>query len=103
MLANSHELEITTSKVEVEGVLVVLSLLLRLLDNVPKFIIVINQEGGREARWVHGQELVASGYVEYVWKRLLTISVEDCHRIITQEISRLCMRASHSRTRARRC
>jgi replication-associated recombination protein RarA len=35
------------------------------------------------------QELVASGYVEYVWKRLLTISAEDCHGIITQEIKSL--------------
>ncbi|NTV25922.1 MAG: hypothetical protein HGB01_06895 [Chlorobiaceae bacterium] len=35
------------------------------------------------------QELVASGYVEYVWKRLLTISAEDCHGIITQEIKAL--------------
>lgn len=35
------------------------------------------------------QELVASGYVEYVWKRLLTISAEDCHGIITKEIAAL--------------
>lgn len=35
------------------------------------------------------QELVASGYVEYVWKRLLIISAEDCHGIITQEIKAL--------------
>jgi len=36
-----------------------------------------------------GQEMVASGFHNYVWKRLLTVSAEDCHGIITQEISAL--------------
>ena len=36
-----------------------------------------------------GQELVASRYHNYVWKRLLTISAEDCHGIITTEIEAL--------------
>ena len=31
-------------------------------------------------------ELYHSGYYKYVWKRLLTVSAEDCHGIITQEI-----------------
>jgi len=35
------------------------------------------------------QELVASGYTTYVWKRLLTISAEDCAGIITAEIHAL--------------
>lgn len=35
------------------------------------------------------QELVASNYHNYVWKRLLTISAEDCAGIITQEIQAL--------------
>jgi len=34
-------------------------------------------------------ELFASGYYNYVWKRLLTISAEDCYGIITQEIKAL--------------
>ena len=37
--------------------------------------------------WAH--ELVASGYTTYVWKRLLTISAEDCAGIITTEIRAL--------------
>jgi replication-associated recombination protein RarA len=35
-------------------------------------------------------ELYHSGYGKYVWKRLLTISAEDCYGIITQEIESLC-------------
>jgi len=35
------------------------------------------------------QELVASGYSQYAWKRLLTISAEDCHGVITTEIHAL--------------
>lgn len=35
------------------------------------------------------QELVASNYHNYVWKRLLTISAEDCHGLITDEIHSL--------------
>ena len=31
-------------------------------------------------------ELWASGYRDYVWKRLFTISAEDCYGIITKEI-----------------
>ena len=31
-------------------------------------------------------ELWASGFGNYVWKRLLTTSAEDCWGIITQEI-----------------
>lgn len=31
-------------------------------------------------------ELYHSGFAKYVWKRLLTISAEDCHGIITREI-----------------
>jgi replication-associated recombination protein RarA len=34
-------------------------------------------------------ELYHSGYARYVWKRLLTISAEDCAGIITQEIESL--------------
>lgn len=34
-------------------------------------------------------ELYHSGYWNYVWKRLLTISAEDCHGLITQEIKAL--------------
>jgi replication-associated recombination protein RarA len=34
-------------------------------------------------------ELWASGFGNYVWKRLLTISAEDCWGIITQEIKAL--------------
>jgi replication-associated recombination protein RarA len=34
-------------------------------------------------------ELYHSGYWRYVWKRLLTISAEDCAGIITQEIESL--------------
>jgi replication-associated recombination protein RarA len=34
-------------------------------------------------------ELFESGYVEYTWKRLLTISAEDCSGIITREIEAL--------------
>ena len=34
--------------------------------------------------WAH--ELFASGYGNYVWKRLLTVSAEDCWGILTQEI-----------------
>jgi replication-associated recombination protein RarA len=34
-------------------------------------------------------ELFESGYHEYCWKRLLTISAEDCAGIITQEIKAL--------------
>ena len=30
-----------------------------------------------------------SGYRDYVWKRLYTISAEDCHGIITKEIEAL--------------
>lgn len=36
-----------------------------------------------------GHELVASGFHNYLWKRLLTISAEDCHGIITTEIQSL--------------
>jgi replication-associated recombination protein RarA len=35
-------------------------------------------------------ELFESGYGLYCWKRLLTISAEDCAGIITQEIKALC-------------
>ena len=34
-------------------------------------------------------ELWHSGYVEYVWRRLFTISAEDCYGIITKEIESL--------------
>ena len=34
-------------------------------------------------------ELWASGYDNYVWKRLFTISAEDCYGIITKEIESL--------------
>jgi replication-associated recombination protein RarA len=34
-------------------------------------------------------ELYSSGYWNYVWKRLLTISAEDCHGLITQEVKAL--------------
>lgn len=34
-------------------------------------------------------ELFASGYGHYVWKRLLTISAEDCWGIITREVKAL--------------
>jgi replication-associated recombination protein RarA len=34
-------------------------------------------------------ELFHSGFGEYVWKRLLTISAEDCHGLITREIKAL--------------
>ena len=34
-------------------------------------------------------ELWASGFGNYVWKRLLTVSAEDCWGIITQEIKAL--------------
>lgn len=34
-------------------------------------------------------ELFHSGFHNYVWKRLLTISAEDCYGIITQEIEAL--------------
>lgn len=33
-----------------------------------------------------GLELLASGYYKYIWKRLLTISAEDCYGVITHEI-----------------
>jgi len=33
-----------------------------------------------------GLELFMSGYKQYVWKRLLTVSAEDCDGIITTEI-----------------
>jgi replication-associated recombination protein RarA len=31
-------------------------------------------------------ELFESGYAKYVWMRLLTVSAEDCHGIVTKEI-----------------
>ncbi|MBZ0273811.1 hypothetical protein K8I61_17360 [bacterium] len=34
-------------------------------------------------------ELFESGFIHYVWKRLLTISAEDCFGVITQEIESL--------------
>ena len=34
-------------------------------------------------------ELWHSGYYKYVWKRLFTISAEDCHGLITSEIESL--------------
>lgn len=34
-------------------------------------------------------ELWSSNYVDYVWKRLLTISAEDCYGLITKEIMAL--------------
>lgn len=34
-------------------------------------------------------ELFESGYHEYVWRRLLTISAEDCWGILTQEVGAL--------------
>lgn len=34
-------------------------------------------------------ELFASGYSNYVWKRLFTISAEDCYGIITKEVESL--------------
>lgn len=34
-------------------------------------------------------ELWASGYGQYVWRRLLTISAEDCWGILTQEVKAL--------------
>lgn len=34
-------------------------------------------------------ELWHSGYVDYVWKRLFTISAEDCYGLITSEIESL--------------
>src|SRR5438094_2200316 len=34
-------------------------------------------------------ELWSSGFGNYVWKRLLTVSAEDCWGIITQEIKAL--------------
>ena len=34
-------------------------------------------------------ELFHSGYKDYVWKRLLTISAEDCWGILTQEVMAL--------------
>lgn len=34
-------------------------------------------------------ELFESGYFNYVWKRLLTISAEDCWGILTQEVAAL--------------
>lgn len=37
--------------------------------------------------WAH--ELFASGYGNYVWKRLLTVSAEDCWGILTKEIAAL--------------
>ena len=36
-----------------------------------------------------GLELFMSGYKKYVWKRLLTVSAEDCDGIITTEIHNL--------------
>ena len=37
--------------------------------------------------WAH--ELFASGFGNYVWKRLLTVSAEDCWGILTQEVAAL--------------
>jgi len=34
-------------------------------------------------------ELWTSGYRDYVWKRLFTISAEDCYGVLTQEIEAL--------------
>lgn len=34
-------------------------------------------------------ELWESGYMDYVWKRLFTISAEDCYGLITKEIEAL--------------
>lgn len=34
-------------------------------------------------------EMFESGYHNYVWKRLFTISAEDCHGVISQEIDAL--------------
>lgn len=42
----------------------------------------------REAAYF-GVELWSSGYGRYVWKRLFTISAEDCYGIITKEIEAL--------------
>lgn len=36
-----------------------------------------------------GLELFSSGYSEYVWRRLLIISAEDCYGLITEEIKAL--------------
>ena len=34
-------------------------------------------------------ELWASGFGQYVWRRLLTVSAEDCWGILTQEVKAL--------------
>ena len=61
-------------------------------------------------------ELWASGYRDYVWKRLFTISAEDCYGIITKEIEALWQgymrnirmiswmwRSARSRSRSTKC
>lgn len=42
-------------------------------------------------------ELFMSGYDEYVWRRLLTISAEDCFGIITKEIWALYESYTHNK------
>ena len=49
-------------------------------------------------------ELWTSGYRDYVWKRLFTISAEDCYGIVTGEIEALWQgQESHRTQRAYLC
>jgi len=47
------------------------------------------RRGDQKLAGYFGLELFMSGYRDYVWKRLFTISAEDCAGIITQEIRAL--------------
>ena len=47
------------------------------------------RRGDAEVAGYFAQELTASGYAKYVWRRLLIISAEDCAGCITQEIKAL--------------
>lgn len=44
------------------------------------------RRGETELAVFAGLELLHSNYYNYVWKRLLTVSAEDCYGIITKEV-----------------
>jgi replication-associated recombination protein RarA len=47
------------------------------------------RRGEAEVAGYFALEMVASGFDAYCWRRLLTISAEDCYGIVTQEIQAL--------------
>ena len=47
------------------------------------------RRGDAEVAGYFALEMVASGFSAYCWRRLLTVSAEDCYGIVTQEIAAL--------------